>query len=129
MARPTDRSVINKHISEGVSKLTPEVIQKLEMLYSLDASRLEICGYIEVSDQTIYNWQKKNPKLFEKLERLRAKPVLKARQTVIQKIGESYQNAMDYLKRKRKLEFGDGIDVTSGNKPIPLLSALINQNN
>ena len=88
------------------------------MLYSLDASIGEICAYIEVSDQTIYNWEKKNPELFGKLKRMRDKPVLKARQTAIQKIGESYFNAMDFLKRKRKLEFGDGVDITSGGEKI-----------
>ena len=47
-------------------------------------------------------------------------PNLRARQTVVTKATESYANAMDYLKRKKKLEFGDGIDVTSAGKPIAI---------
>ena len=116
MARPTNREIINKHISQGVSKLTPEAIQKLEQLYSLDASLGEMCSYLDVSDQTIYNWKKVNPELFGKLERMRDKPTLKARQTVIQKFTESYSNAMDYLKRKKKIEFGDSVEVNANVK-------------
>jgi predicted DNA-binding protein YlxM (UPF0122 family) len=116
MGNITNRQRINKHISEGVSKLTPENIQKLEQLYSLDASLGEMCSYLDVSDQTIYNWKKANPELFGKLERMRDKPTLKARQTVIQKFSESYQNAMDYLKRKKKLEFGDSIKTEIDGK-------------
>ena len=72
--------------------------------------------YCDVSRQTIYNWFKKYPDLFDKIERLRHKPVLTARQTVAKGLSESYGNAMDYLKRKKKLEFGESIDLTSGNK-------------
>lgn len=102
---PTKRQIINKKISESLSKLTPEAIQKLEQVYSLDASVGEICCYLDISDQTLTNWRKKNPELFGKLQRLRDKPVLKARQTVISKANDSYANAMDYLSRKRKGEF------------------------
>lgn len=116
MGNISNRKRINKHISEGVSKLTPKNIQKLEQLYSLDASLGEMCSFLDVSDQTIYNWKKVNPELFGKLERMRDKPTLKARQTAIQKFTESYSNAMDYLKRKKKLEFGDSIDVNANVK-------------
>ena len=121
MARPTNREIINKHISQGVSKLTPEAIQKLEQLYSLDASLGEMCSYLDVSDQTIYNWEKANPELFGRLQRMRDKPTLKARQTVITKATESYSNAMDYLKRKKKIEFGDSADITTGGKSLVIL--------
>ena len=47
---------------------------------------------------------------------MRDKPTLKARQTVIQKFTESYSNAMDYLKRKKKIEFGDSVEVNANVK-------------
>ena len=40
-------------------------------------------------------------------------PALQARQRVIKGLSESYSNAMDYLKRKRKAEFGDSVDVNT----------------
>ena len=112
MARPTNRQIINRNISKGVSKLTPENILKLEQVYSLDASFGEVATYLDVAPQTIYNWEKANPKLFEKLHRLSEKPVLKARQTVIQKLGENYSDAMDYLSRKKKSEFSTRQEVS-----------------
>lgn len=89
------------------SKLTDENRIKLKESAALDASVEEMAYYCGVSKQTIYNWFKEDTDLFDEIERLRQKPILKARQTVAMKLGESYQNAMDYLKRKRRDEFGD----------------------
>ena len=113
MGTLSERERKNRNISKGVSKLTPEAIQKLEQLFSLDASLGEMCSYLDVSYQTIYNWEKANPKLFEKLNRMRDKPTLKIRQAAVAKATESYGNAMDYLKRKRKEEFGDTSTVNA----------------
>jgi len=41
----------------------------------------------------------------------------------------NYQNAMDYLKRKKKKEFGDNIDITTEGKALILPQELINKNN
>ena len=107
LGRTKKRDAINKKISESLSKLTPEAIQKLEQVYSLDASIGEICCYLDISDQTLTNWKKKNPKLFGKLEILRQRPVLKIRKKVIEHAEETYNNGMDYLTRKKKDEFGE----------------------
>jgi predicted DNA-binding protein YlxM (UPF0122 family) len=105
---------------------TPELRQKIEEVTALDASIEEVAFYAGISRETYYQIIKKDKVFSDRLEALRNKPVLKARQTAIQKLGESYQNAMDYLKRKRKLEFGDNIDITSDNLPLPLLSGKTN---
>jgi len=119
MARPTNREIKNKHIGEGVSKLTPENIQKLEQVYSLDASIGEVASYLDVSTQTIYNWEKKNPKLFDKLYRLAEKPVLKARQTVVKAL-EDPNHAFKYLEKKRRKEFGNNLDVTTEGQSMQI---------
>ena len=100
-------------------EFTDVVVKKLEEAFSIDASVEEACFYADISRQTYYNNVKEGTPLFDRLTALRQRPVLKARQAVVQKLGESYSNAMDYLKRKKKLEFGDNIDVTS-DKPIVL---------
>lgn len=97
-------------------KLTDETVMKLQQAFAIDASVEEACYYADISRETYYRWIKENPILYDKFERLRNKPVLVARQTVANKIPESYQNAMDYLKRKKKLEFGDSIDVNANVK-------------
>ena len=104
--RPTKRVAKNKKISQSLSKLTPDAIQKLKQVFSFDASVEEICCYLEISIQTFYNWKKKNVKLFEELLLLRERPVLAIRQKVVEHAKESYNNGMDYLTRKKKIEFG-----------------------
>ena len=96
-------------------KLTADNRVKIEQVAALDGSVEEMAYYCDVSRQTIYNWFEKYPELFDKVERLRAKPILKARQTVNEKMGESYANAMDYLKRKRKDEYSERSELTGAN--------------
>lgn len=100
------------------SKLTPENRVKLEQAAAIDASVEEMAYYCDVSRQTIYNWLENDKELFDKIERLRNKPVLTARQTVAKGVAESYSNAMDYLKRKKKKEFGDNMDLTTDGEKI-----------
>ena len=99
-------------------KLTSETIAKLEHAFSIDATVEEACFYADINRDTYYNWTKEFPELYDKFTRLRNRPVLLARQTVVSKIGESYFNAMDFLKRKKKLEFGDNMDMTTGGEKI-----------
>lgn len=111
-----------------------EIVNKLEEIFALDGTVSEACHFAGITRQTYYNHVNKDApegtlekELFDRFEGLRNRPVLKARRTVVDKLGESYQNAMDYLKRKRKIEFGDNLDVTSDNKPIPLLGGATRQ--
>lgn len=91
--------------------MTPETVNKLEQAFAIDASVEEACSYANISRQTFYDWIKKNQKFSDRIADLRQRPVLLARQTVAKKIPESYQNAMDYLKRKKKMEFGDNLSL------------------
>jgi hypothetical protein len=101
------------------SKDTKEVRAKIEEAAALDASVEEIAFYADISRETYYEILKKDPVFSDRITKLRQRPILAARQTVVKKATESYQNAMDYLKRKKKLEFGDNVDVTSAGKALP----------
>lgn len=105
MGAPTKRERINKKIAEGVSKMTPEAINKLEIAFSNDCSIDEACLFAGITPPTYYKWLKKNPKLVKRFELLRNTLILSARTRVAKGISESYSNAMDYLSRKRKSEF------------------------
>ena len=94
------------------SKLTPEVKKKLEEVYQLDCSMQEIAFWVDVSLATIYNWKKEEPELFEKLERLREKPVLIARKTIVNGISSDTNLAMKYLERKKRNEFSQKYEIT-----------------
>ena len=86
---------------------TPETIRKIEEVAALDGTIEEMAFYADINPDTIYDWMKKDPKFSERIKQLRNRPVLKARKRAIEGVDESYQNAMDYLKRKRKAEFGE----------------------
>lgn len=109
--RPTKKQLLSKHISEAMTKLTPEMIQKLEQAFALDCSIGEICYYCDISNTTYYNWRDKNPELFNKLARLRERPVLKARQEVVKGIENDKEFALKYLNKKKKEEFGDSLKL------------------
>ncbi len=96
------------------SKMTPEVIKKLEEVFAMDGSIGEACYYADISKVTYHDWIKKNPELANRFEALRERPVLKARQEVMKGLN-NYQNAMDYLKRKKKLEFSERVEMTGAD--------------
>ena len=100
------------------TKLTKDTINKLEQVFAMDGPITEACFYANIRTQTYYNWIEKNPAMKIRFDELRNKPMLKARQRIMKGIDESYGNAMDYAKRKKKLEFGDNVDLTSGGQKI-----------
>lgn len=93
------------------TKKTEEVIRKIEEVAALDGSVEEMAFYAGVHVDSVYTWLKEDKEFSDRIKALRMRPILKARQTAVKKIEESYQNAMDYLKRKKKLEFGDSATV------------------
>lgn len=101
MAGITKKEQKNRKISKAMDKLTPDAIRKLEEVFSLDASTNEIAFYLDVSVQTLYNWRKREPKLFERLDRLKEKPVLKARNTILRNLDDP-QHAKWYMEKKAK---------------------------
>lgn len=98
---------IKKNKGGRPTSLTPETVKKLEEAFAIDASVEEACFYADISRETFYTWIKQNKQFSDRMDAMRQRPVLLARQTAIQKIPDSYGNAMDYLSRKRKDEFGN----------------------
>lgn len=88
-----------------------DVLQKLEQTAAMDASVEEMAFYAGISTTAYYEYVKVHPKFLDRINALRNKPVLAARQRVIQGIEESYDNAMKYLERKKKAEFSPKVEV------------------
>lgn len=88
------------------TKDTTETRQKIEEATALDASIEEVAFYANISKETYYQIIKKDKAFSDRLEALRNKPVLKARQTFIQALNDP-QYAVRYLEKKRKKEFGN----------------------
>ena len=88
VGRPTNREVTNRKIAEAVTKLSPEVVNKLEEVFALDGTVEEACFYAGISRQTYYVWIKNNKELHDRFEELRQRPFLKARQTIVKNLDQ-----------------------------------------
>jgi len=98
------------------TKLTPDNRVKLEQAAAIDASVEEMAYYCDVSRQTIYNWLENNKELFDKIERLRNKPILTARQRVMKDLSTPEGARWFLSKNKRAREdFGEHatVDLTT----------------
>lgn len=101
------------------TKLTEETIKKLEEAFAMDCSITEACLYANIRTQTYYNWIEKNANLKERFDELRESPFLKARQTIIKNL-DNPQYAFEYMKRKKRLEFGDNVDHTTQGEKLKI---------
>ena len=95
-----------KHKGGRPTDMTIETVNKLEEVFSIGGTDKEACFYAGISHQTLYNYQDRHPEFVERKEALKERPVLKARQTLVKAL-DTPQYALEYLKRKRKDEFGD----------------------
>ena len=91
--------------------MTKEVVNKLEQVFAIDGSVEEACSYADISRQTFYEHLKVNPEFSDRIEELRQRPVLKARQTVVKALNDPNQ-AFRYLEKKRRKEFGNALELT-----------------
>lgn len=90
--------------------MTPEVVLKLEQAFAIDASVEEACSYAEIARNTFYEYLKVKPEFQDRINDLRQKPILKARQTVVKALIDP-NHAFRYLEKKAKKEFGPSLDL------------------
>ena len=90
---------------KGPTKMTPEVVGKLEQAFAIDATIEEACFYAGIHKDTYYEWKKRYPELSDRVEQLRNTPILAGRQTLATAVKSDAQTALKYLERKRKSEF------------------------
>lgn len=98
---------------------TPDVIRKIEEVAALDGSVEEMAYYADIHVATLYRYLNDHEDFSEKIAKLRERPVLKARQTVVKSLDDP-DRAFRYLERKRKKEFSSRVetDITSGGEPL-----------
>jgi hypothetical protein len=95
------------------------VIQKLESAFSLDCTVDEACFYADISRSAFYVYRENHPEFQDRVERLRKRPVLIARKTVVDNLEKDPDLSMKYLERKVKDEFSTRTETT-GKDGMPL---------
>ena len=96
------------------TKLTPEIVRKLEEAFAMDCTVVEACLNADISRQTYYQFLKANQEYRDRFEVLRNKPFLKARRTIIDSLDEP-DYAFKYMEKKKKDEFSSRVETVNEN--------------
>jgi hypothetical protein len=120
----TPKKKVGRPLFDG--KDEAEVVRKLEEAFALGCSDLEACLYADIGKTAFYKYQDSHPEFAERKEVLKERPILQARNAIIESIRRGDGNlALKYLERKRKSEFALRTEVTGkdGEKlmPMPIL--------
>lgn len=113
MARPTESNPEGEQISP---KLTEGTLLKLEQAFAIDATVNEACAYADISKTTYYRWLEEHPELSDRFERLRQKPMLAARNTMVKALQSDADFALKYAERKMKKEFSTKQEIEQTGK-------------
>ena len=110
---------MTKHAGGRPTKITDITLKKLEDAFSMGCSDVEACLMANISQQTLYNYQKKNPEFVTRKIVLKDSPMLKARKTIVNSLDEP-RNAQWYAERKKKKEFSTRTeqDITTKGEKI-----------
>jgi hypothetical protein len=101
----TPRKPKDQHLQVGrPPAVTPEVLNKLESAFAIGATDREACLFADILEESLYLYQRKNPEYVKRKEMLKEKPLLKARNTVVNSLHDP-DHAEWYLERKSKDEF------------------------
>lgn len=106
--------------------MTEDTVNKLEQAFSMGCSDLEACLFADISKQTLYDYQKKNPEFADRKAMLKEKMIFKARSVIADALNKKDENtAKWYLERKAKNEFGTRTEIT-GADGVSLTPPVIN---
>lgn len=102
------------------SKMTPEVLYKLDEAFLEGHTDNEACLIAGIAPSSLYRYIEKNPSYGDRKEILKQNPIIKARKTVNKAIETNADIALKFLERKKRDEFGikTELDLTSQGSKI-----------
>ena len=84
-------------------KFSEEIIGKLLQAFAIDANVKQACAYAEIHPDTYYEWVKKHPELSDRIEVMREKLPLKAKENIARIIhGGSIDDSWQLLGKRDK---------------------------
>ncbi len=102
--------------------MTDEVLRKLKEAFAFGCTDEEACYYAEIGKTALYDYQNEHPEFTEQKEALKQRPILLARQEVINGLKGNPELALKFLERKKKDEFSLRKEF-AGVKEQPLIDA------
>ena len=106
------------------TKVTPEVVTKLEQAFSMGCTDEEACLFADISRMSLQRYQEAHPSFRDRKALLKQKLVLKARSVIAEALNKKDENtAKWYLERKAKNEFSARQELTGadGENLIPVI--------
>ena len=87
------------------TRLTDEVLKKLEDAFKVGASISQACIYAGISQQDYFNWIKKYERFFERMEGFKNFPYVFSKEAIFKAINSKDPNvsakyALEFLKRR-----------------------------
>ena len=113
MARPRrNKKYVYKNPNGYHTKISDEVVRKLEEAASVDASINQSCYYAGIARSTYYEWMKEYPGLADRLADLRERRPLKANQNITAAIEAGDINISKWESEKKEPEkYGDKMKI------------------
>lgn len=101
VAKPRKKKVVKKHAGGRPTKLTPEILTKLEGAFQNGFNDGEACQFAGLEPRTYYRWMKSNKLFCHKIEVAKAFPNKKSKEVIAQSIGAgNTSDAKWWLERK-----------------------------
>lgn len=104
--------------------MTPETIAKLEEGFLMSLSDREACLYANINPSTLYRYCEENPEFSERKELLKEQVKIQAKMNIVGAINKGGESLSQWYLERRDKDFNpkQGIDHTSGGKPLPILN-------
>lgn len=99
--------------------MTPETIDKIEYVFAMGGTDLEACLHADISMATLYAYQDAHPEFSDRKLKLKQKPMLLARTTILNALSTDTNTARWYAER-RDPEFNpkSQVDVTTKGESV-----------
>ena len=97
--------VFNLYMAGRPKIVNHTTLGKLREAFLWGCTDREACLYAGINPDTLYEYQKKNPKYTEQKDLYKSNPVLIARKSVIYALASDPHLALKYLERKKSDEF------------------------
>lgn len=99
--------------------ITEEVLAKLEFAFTHSFTDEEASLYANISPATLYRYIEDNPEFWERKDRLKKHPNIKAKLNWIKKLEDwEYQASKEWLERKSRDEFSMKQEIDNTNTNI-----------
>lgn len=93
------------------NKLSPDTIRKLEEAAGVRLNITESCAYAGIHRDTYYDWMKKVTGLSDKLEDLRANPLIRAKRRIVSQLDIDTGTAFKYLEKENPDEYSEFLRI------------------